>query len=171
MSAADAVVFPVEVTVRAWEVDRSGPVPGPASVLETLWLPVIEPSTTWLLRRLGGWALACPQGLTVVLPELSESLGLGWSSGASSSLQRSMRRLTMFGLARLTDRFEVLTMVPAVPERRLVGMSPGLVRSCARSNAPSCGGLGGVDSAAGTRRRCHVAGAVMRRVPATRPAC
>ena len=66
---------------------------------------------------------------TVVLPELSESLGLGWSSGANSSLQRSMRRLMMFGLARWTDGFEVLTMVPALSERRLARMSPGLVRA------------------------------------------
>ena len=131
MSApVDAVVFPVEVTVRAWEVDRDGPwFPVQHQYVEMLWLPVIGPSTTWLLRRLSGWALACPQGLTVVLPELSESLGLGWSSGASSSLQRSMRRLMMFGLARWTDGFEVLTMVPAVSERRLARMSPGLVRA------------------------------------------
>ena len=94
-----------------------------------LWLPVIGPSTTWLLRRLSGWALACPEGLTVVLPELSESLGLGWSSGANSSLQRSMRRLIMFGLARWTDGFEVATMVPIVSDRQLARMSPGLVRA------------------------------------------
>ena len=92
-------------------------------------VPVIGPSTTWLLRRLSGWALACPGGLTVVLPELSESLGLGWSSGASSSVQRSMRRLMMFGLARWADGFEVVTMVPAVSERRLARMSRGLVRA------------------------------------------
>ena len=130
MSAADAVVFPVEVTVRGWEVDRDGPLfPVQHQYVETLWLPVIGPSAMWLLRRMGGWVLACPDGLTVVLPELSESLGLGWSSGASSSLQRSMRRLMMFGLARWTDGFEVLTMVPALSERRLARMSPGLVRA------------------------------------------
>jgi len=130
MSAADAIVFPVEVTVRAWEADRGGPLfPVQHQYVEMLWLPVIGPSTTWLLRRLSGWALACPQGLIVVVPELSESLGLGWSSGANSSVQRSMRRSMMFGLARWTDGFEVLTMVPAVSERRLARMSPGLVRA------------------------------------------
>lgn len=97
--------------------------------LEMLWLPVIGPSTTWLFHRLGGWALACPEGLTVVLPELSESLGLGWSSGANSSVQRSMRRLMMFGLARWSDSIEVATAVPAVSERQLARTSPGLVRA------------------------------------------
>ena len=130
MSAADGVVFPVEVTVRAWEVDRGVPLfPAQHQYVEMLWLPVIGPSTTWLLRRLSGWALACPEGLTVVLPELSESLGLGWSSGVNSSLQRSMRRLIMFGLARWSDAFEVATTVPAVSERQLARMSPGLVRA------------------------------------------
>ena len=32
------------------------------------------------------------EGVVVVLPELSESLGLGWSSGAGSSVQRTLRR-------------------------------------------------------------------------------
>jgi len=130
MSAVDGIVFPVEVMVQAWEVDRGVPLfPAQHQYVEMLWLPVIGPSATWLLRRMGGWVLACPDGLTVVLPELSESLGLGWSSGANSSLQRSMRRLMMFGLARWTDGFEVLTMVPALSERRLARMSPGLVRA------------------------------------------
>ncbi len=130
MSASDAVVFPVEVTVRAWEVERDGPLlPVQHQYVEMLWLPVIGPSSTWLLRRLSGWALACPDGLTVVLPELSESLGLGWSSGPNSSLQRSMRRLIMFGLAHWGDSFEVVTRVPAVSERQLARMSPGLVRA------------------------------------------
>lgn len=130
MSAVDGVVFPVEVTVRAWEVDWGLPVfPVQHQYVEMLWLPVIGPSTTWLLRRLGGWALTCPEGLTVVLPELSESLGLGWSSGATSSVQRSMRRLIRFGLARWSDAFEVAMTVPAVSERQLARMSSGLVRA------------------------------------------
>lgn len=130
MSDVDDIVFPVEVTVRALNVDRKGPLfPAQHQYVEMLWLPVIGPSSTWLLRRLSGWALACPQGLTVLLPELSESLGLGWSSGANSSLQRSMRRLAMFGLARWeNDAFEVATAVPPLHERQLTRMSPALVR-------------------------------------------
>ena len=90
------IVFPVEVTVRPWTIERGVPLfPTQHQYVEMLWLPVIGPSTTWLLRRLSGWTLACPEGLTVVLPELSESLGLGWSSGSGSSVQRSMRRLIM----------------------------------------------------------------------------
>ena len=130
MSSADGMVFPVEMTVRAWDLDTTVPgFPLLHPYVEMVWLPVIGPSTAWLLRRLGGWMLACPDGLTVVLPELSESLGLGWSSGPNSSLQRSMRRLMRFGLARWSDGFEVVTMVPPVSEGRLARLSPSLVRA------------------------------------------
>ena len=129
--SADGIVFPVEVTVRVWDLGRGGPLfPVQHPYVEMLWLPVIGPSTTWLLRRLSVWALACSGGLTVVLPELSESLGLGWSSGANSSVQRSMRRLIMFGLARWNDGvFEVVVQVPGVSDRQLGRMSSGLVRA------------------------------------------
>lgn len=131
MNAVDDIVFPAEVTVRAWNVERAGVTfPVQHQYVEMLWLPVIGPSSTWLLRRLSGWSLACPDGLRVVLPELSESLGLGWSAGPNSSLQRSMRRLMMFGLARWADgRFEVATLVPAISERQLTRLSSGLVRA------------------------------------------
>ena len=91
MSGVDGVVFPVELTVRAWSTDRGVALfPVQHEYVEMLWLPVIGPSSTWLLRRLGSWALAFPDGVSVVLPELSESLGLGWTAGVHSSLQRSM---------------------------------------------------------------------------------
>ena len=131
MSTVDDVVFPAEVTVRAWDMEQAGVMfPVQHQYVEMLWLPVIGPSSTWLLRRLSGWSLACPGGLRVVLPELSESLGLGWSAAPNSSLQRSMRRLMMFGLSRWTDDvFEVASMVPAISERQLTRLSSGLVRA------------------------------------------
>ena len=131
MNAVDEVVFPVEVTVRPLPVSAAEHklFPLQHQYVEMLWLPVIGPSATWMLRRLGGWALACPQGMVVVLPELSESLGLGWCSGAGSSVQRTMRRLIRFELARWTDALEVMTMVPPVSDRQLARMSSGLVRA------------------------------------------
>ena len=40
-----------------------------------------------------------------------------------------MRGLIMFVLARWSDGFEVVMMVPIVSNRQLAGMSPGLVRA------------------------------------------
>ena len=69
MSGVDGVVFPVELTVRAWSTDRGVALfPVQHEYVEMLWLPVIGPSSTWLLRRLGSWALAFPDGVSVVLP-------------------------------------------------------------------------------------------------------
>ena len=121
MSAADAIVFPVEMTVRAWEVDRGGPLfPVQHQYVEMLWLPVIGPSATWLLRRMGGWVLACPDGLTVVLPELSESLGLGWSSGANSSHAPSMPSFSVSRRKPNTSR-NVDLPAPLVPMSAISG--------------------------------------------------
>lgn len=132
MSADDEVVFPVEVTVVRMVVGevRSPVFPVQHRYVEMLWLPVIGPSATWMLRRLGAWAAACPDGAPVLLPELSEALGLGGSSGASSSVQRTLRRLVRFGLARWSGSvLEVATEVPLVPDRQLRRMSLVLVRA------------------------------------------
>src|SRR4051794_16051416 len=96
--------------------------------VETLWLPVIGPSATWALRRLGAWATACPGGVNVILAELGGSLGLGWASGRNSSVQRSLRRLVMFGLAHWTSELAVATAVPPLADRQLRRLAPSLVR-------------------------------------------
>jgi hypothetical protein len=129
---ADRIVFPVELIVRPW--NPADPAPRPVfpvqhPYVEMIWLPVIGPSATWALRRLAGWASAFPDGTAVVLPELSESLGLGATSGPASSVQRTLRRLVMFRLARWSDALEVRTTVPAVSERHLARLSSGLVHA------------------------------------------
>ena len=131
MSAVDGIVFPVEEMVVPMVADRPSPVMFSVQheYVEMMWLPVIGPSATWMLRRLGVWATVWPQGTPVFLPELSEALGLGGATGAGSSVQRTMRRLVMFGLARWNGAFEVATQVPVVPDRQLVRMSAGLVRA------------------------------------------
>ena len=131
MSTAETIVFPVEVTVIPLIVERPSALVFPVQhqYVEMLWLPVIGPSATWMLRRLGVWAMACPQGTPVALPELSEAIGLGGSSGSGSSVQRTMRRLVMFGLARWNGVLEVAVEVPTVPDRQLMRMSAGLVRA------------------------------------------
>lgn len=134
-------MFPVAV----WVVPKAGvnstavrfPVAHPYA--ETLWLPVIGPSATLVLRRLGAWAEACPDGLTVQLPELSEALGFGGASGPGSSVQRTLRRLLTFGLATWSGRLEVATTIPPLADRQLRRLSPGLVRTHDRMLAATSG--------------------------------
>ena len=75
MSAVDEIVFPAEfrVDVLADPVVEAVGFPVQHVYVELMWLPVIGPSTAWLLRRLGWWLEACPDGLTVQLAELA-----GW---------------------------------------------------------------------------------------------
>ena len=127
----DEVVFPAELVVVPRPAGAGRPVVFPVQhqYLEMLWLPVLGPSATWMLRRLSAWASAWPDGTAVVLPELSEALGLGWACGPSSSIQRTTRRLVRFGLADWSDVLAVATMVPPVPDSLLLRMSSGLVRA------------------------------------------
>jgi len=123
-------VFPNELTVRLRTNAAAALFPVQHQYIELLWLPVVGPSTTWLLRRLAGLASVSPAGCKVVLAELSESLGLGLAAGQNSSMQRSVRRLIRFGLADWTaGTLEVAGTVPPIPNVYLHKMSVGLVRS------------------------------------------
>ena len=64
--------------------------------VELLWLAVLGPSATWLVRRLWTLAVAFPQGTWIDTAELSISIGLGAGRGL---VTRSLRRLVMFGAA------------------------------------------------------------------------
>jgi hypothetical protein len=128
MSPAAELVFPSEfrvVALRDPVVETVG-LPVHHAYVELLWLPVIGPSTTWMLRRLGSWAEACPDGVTVQLEELAGGLGIGSSIGASSTVQRSLRRLVRFGLATWHDQLAVRAVVPPLSERQLRRLSPAL---------------------------------------------
>ena len=130
MSAHDEVEFPAQIRVVPWvdPTEKMVGFPIHHPYVESLWLPVIGPSATWMLRRLGAWATACPDGVDVALVELSGSLGLGWASGRSSTVQRTLRRLVMFGLAQWTDELAVRTLVPPLSARQLTRLAPGLTR-------------------------------------------
>ena len=94
--------------------------------VELLWLLLIGPFTTRLVRRLGWWAEACPDGVTVQLAELAGWLGIGSSVGTSSTVQRSLRRLVRFGLASWDGHLAVRTVLPPLSERHLQRLSPAL---------------------------------------------
>ena len=130
MSARDEIEFPAQIRVVCWDEPTFEAIVFPVHhpYVESLWLPVIGPSATWMLRRLSAWATACPDGVDVALVELSGSLGLGWASGRTSSVQRTLRRLVMFGLAQWTGELAVRTIVPPLSPRQLTRLAPGLVR-------------------------------------------
>lgn len=71
--------------------------------VETVWLPVLDPTTTLLYRRLGTWVIQEPDGLDVDPIDLAVSFGLSENFTHGSALRRSIGRLVTFDVARWFD--------------------------------------------------------------------
>jgi len=88
--------------VEAWldpVVDEVGYDPR-SSYVETYWLPVLGPSTTWLLRRLASELDELPDGLELDLEELARALGLGERFGPNAPFARTIKRCVDFEMAQ-----------------------------------------------------------------------
>lgn len=68
-----------------------------SAYVETFWLSVLGPSTTWLLRRLVMQLDDEPDGFEIRAADLSTELGLGGRTGSSSVFARSIDRAVKFG--------------------------------------------------------------------------
>src|SRR5436305_129324 len=101
-----APVFPVDrLTVRPWPdpvIDVVGIDPR-SHYVETFWLGVLGPSTTWLLRRLVNGLEASPAGFDLDLTDTARQLGLGDKGGRHSPFVRALTRCVQFDLAQLVD--------------------------------------------------------------------
>ena len=135
--------LPDPLTVRRWDSPAAaGPVVFSArdQYVEALWLPTLGPSSTGLLRRLGSMVMVPPHRFNVSLVALSEAVGLGCVAGSNSTLQRSLRRLVRFDLAQFDGDFEVLAMIPPLPDRLLRRLSMGVVHEHDRLMALAAAG-------------------------------
>jgi hypothetical protein len=93
--------------------------------VETFWLPVLGPSTTWLLRRLADGLEASPEGLEIDVEETARALGiggLGERPGRQSPMLRSFGRCVDFEMAQLRDHktLAVRRRLPSIGRRHLV---------------------------------------------------
>src|SRR5690349_3340775 len=88
-------VFPADsLTIRPWPdavIDTVGIDPR-SSYVETFWLGVLGPSTTWLLRRLVNGLEASPAGYDLDLTDTARQLGLGDKGGRHSPFVRALTR-------------------------------------------------------------------------------
>ena len=101
----DTAVLPIELEIEPWPdalMDQHGHDPRSAYA-ETFWLPILGPSTMWLLRRLATGFDHEPDGFRVRCPDLAVELGLSTSLSRNSSFVRAIDRATKFGLAQLHD--------------------------------------------------------------------
>jgi hypothetical protein len=91
-----------QLTICAWPdpvIDSLGHDPRSAYV-ETYWLGILGPSTTWLVRRLVAGLESEPDGYELDLAECARCLGLGDRGGRHSPFRRALLRLTQFELAQ-----------------------------------------------------------------------
>jgi hypothetical protein len=95
--------------------------------VEELWLPVLGPTCTVMLRHLGV-SLWRDGTFSVSLTELPHRFGLGSSSGPNSLLGRSMARLIAFELAELSGRKTLMikTVLPWLTDAQVARLHPAL---------------------------------------------
>ena len=85
--------------------------------VEVCWGPVLGPSALFAYRRLGSWAIAEPEGLTVDTIDLATSLGLGEGLAKNGLFPRAVGRLVLFQAAKWWgDSLAVRRALPPVPE-------------------------------------------------------
>jgi hypothetical protein len=88
--------------------------------VETVYLPVLGPTASWLYRRLGSWAAHNPDGIDVNLNHLSMTLGLGEGLGRNSKIAKGLGRLVRFQIARAgAGELQVRTALPPLPFRTI----------------------------------------------------
>lgn len=101
--------------------------PARSAYVETYWLSVIGPASTWAIRRLSSWLDAAPGGVRLSLSELGRELGLGAGTGRNSPVVRTLTRLVLFGLATpLGDALAVRRALAPLTCRQAAGLPESL---------------------------------------------
>jgi hypothetical protein len=96
--------------------------------VETYWLGILGPSTTWLLRRLVAGLEANPAGFELPLADTARCLGLGDKGGRHSPFMRSLARLVQFDLAQAQGDpvLAVRRKVPPLSRRQVLRLPASL---------------------------------------------
>lgn len=121
------------VIVRPWPdpvIDVMGHDPR-SHYVETYWLGVLGPSTTWLLRRIAIGFDSRPEGFELDLRDTPRELGLGDRRGRHSPFARALVRLVQFELAQCDGEsvLEVRRKVPPLTRRQVLRLPPSLQAS------------------------------------------
>lgn len=100
--------------------------------VERYWLPILGPSTTWLVRHLAAGLDLHPEGYGCDLPGVATSLGIGNRHGRHSPFARALERAARFGLLALagpSDVIRVRRSVPPLTVGQLRGLPDDLQRA------------------------------------------
>jgi hypothetical protein len=95
--------------------------------VEHFWLPVLGPTTVWLLRRLMDQLDRSPDGFEASLVELAEGLGLAHQTARSGPFANALVRCVQFGAAQhYAGGLAVRRRLPFLPDRQLQRFSPAM---------------------------------------------
>lgn len=100
---SDSVQPAMTFAVDTWSdpvIDQLGHDPRSAYV-EKFWLPILGPSSVWLLRRIADGLDRHPGGFELDLVDTAQSLGVGMRGGRNAPLLRTFERCCRFGAARM----------------------------------------------------------------------
>jgi hypothetical protein len=102
-----------------------------SNYVETYWLSVLGPSTTWLMRRLARGLETAPAGFTLSLDETARALGLATTGSKHSAFARALTRCVQFDLAQEQGNgvLAVRRKVPPLSRRQIVRLPADLQQS------------------------------------------
>jgi hypothetical protein len=88
--------------------------------VETFWLPVLGPSTTWLLRRFATYLDDSPHGVEFEVEDLARRLGIGERFGPNAPFTRTVKRCVDFQMAEWRgEALAVRRHLPPLARRHL----------------------------------------------------
>lgn len=121
LSRQECLETPPKLHVTAWRdpvIEAAGHRPA-SPYIETVWLPILGPASTWGWQRLARIAAASKPAVTIDAVELAASIGLGTGLGRNAPISRTIARMEAFGtLQRSGDTLGVRLALPDVPEHR-----------------------------------------------------
>lgn len=127
LSRQESLETPPKLNVTAWRdplVEAAGHRPG-NPYIETVWLAILGPGSTFGWHRLARIAAASKSTVTIDAGEFAASIGLGTGLGRNAPISRTLARLEAFGtLRRAGDTLGVRLALPDVPERRAAKLCP-----------------------------------------------
>jgi len=102
--------------------------------VEQFWLPILGPSTTWLIRHLNHQLDVGGEDVIVDLGEIGNALGLGERAGRHAPLLRSLRRAGDYDMVmtpQADESNDAATTRLVLVRRALPPLSPRLVERLA----------------------------------------
>ncbi len=108
-----------------------------SAYVETFWLPVLGPSTTWMLRRFASHLAVAPGGVDLPVDDLARCLGIGERTGPNAPFARTVKRCVDFQMAEWREEaLAVRLRLPPLAQRHLRRLPESLQREHERALMP-----------------------------------